>query len=238
MDVRFASAWRSVGDVSRVTVEFPDGTSMKRTLGGNICTWVTDGDGRVIDLIPGVMDVESYRARLTAALGFAAVLEGMAEAERPDARRSRWSEESSGWVQFLTGLKGGPTPALELPTREAILSDPAPFPSETQVAVVDDFDVSISKSLGIEDPIVRIVGQARPDDLTEPLEIDSWLAVHQLRPQALALLVCAGEPAVDDVSRAVFRRVLRVDPRASHEDIRPALLGRRDGFLPVGFSER
>jgi hypothetical protein len=53
--------------VPKVTIDFGDGRTLERTLFGNVATYVTLADGRVIDVVPGLVDPVEYRRRLEAA---------------------------------------------------------------------------------------------------------------------------------------------------------------------------
>jgi hypothetical protein len=107
-----------------------------------------------------------------------------------------------------------------------------PFPTESSVGVIDAFEVAVSKSTFIEDPIVKEVGRAKPDGFDGPLEEDSWIAENQLRPQALALLALVPHAPVDDFSPFVYRLVLHLDAFDPHLGMENALLGRTDAFIP------
>ena len=65
---RFEPVWQSVREAPQVTVDFGGGNVVRRTLHGNVATWILDGDGFVIDVIGGVYTAEAYRARLEEAL--------------------------------------------------------------------------------------------------------------------------------------------------------------------------
>ncbi len=64
----FVAAWESVRAVPIVTVDFGDGHPLRRTLNGNVATYVCAPDGRVIDIIPGLCDSETYLKCLSDAL--------------------------------------------------------------------------------------------------------------------------------------------------------------------------
>jgi len=60
----FEPAWQSVRPVPMVTIDFGNGTVIRRTLHGNVATYVTLADGRVLDVLPGVYDPRAYLAQL------------------------------------------------------------------------------------------------------------------------------------------------------------------------------
>lgn len=66
----FECAWESVRPVPKAEIDFGNGIRLTRTLQGNVATYLCTPDGRVADIIPGVMDADTYvtRARAGAAL--------------------------------------------------------------------------------------------------------------------------------------------------------------------------
>lgn len=51
-------------DVPVVTVDFGGGNIVKKTLHGNIATYVCFPDGRIVDVLPGVYSASAYRVAL------------------------------------------------------------------------------------------------------------------------------------------------------------------------------
>ena len=66
----FVAGWENVRAVPKVTIDFGDGRTLKRTLNGNIATYLCTPDGRVFDIIPGLYNAATYRARLAEGLQF------------------------------------------------------------------------------------------------------------------------------------------------------------------------
>lgn len=56
--------WESVGPVPKVTIELGDGRVLKRTLGGNVVTYLLSSQGYVYDAFPGVYIPEHYLAEI------------------------------------------------------------------------------------------------------------------------------------------------------------------------------
>lgn len=65
---RFECAWESVRAVPKVTIDFGNGRTLKRTLNGNILTWFCDPQGRVVDLLPGIVTPTELALRANDAL--------------------------------------------------------------------------------------------------------------------------------------------------------------------------
>jgi hypothetical protein len=92
INATFEPAWESVRPVPTVTIDFGNGHVIKRTLQGNIATYVCDGRGTIHDILPGVYSPEEYRKQLES-------LKGLAESVRPKGpeptteagrRRAEW----------------------------------------------------------------------------------------------------------------------------------------------------
>lgn len=64
----FVAAWQSVRPVPIVEIDFGNGTKLKRTVNGNIATYVCAPDGRVLDIIPGLNSPEAVLEDLRHAL--------------------------------------------------------------------------------------------------------------------------------------------------------------------------
>ncbi len=56
----FEPVWESVRPVPIVRIDFGNGTVLTRTLHGNIATQVCTADGRVLDILPGIYEPQSY----------------------------------------------------------------------------------------------------------------------------------------------------------------------------------
>lgn len=61
----FVPLWQSVRDVPTVTIEFGGGKAVKRTLNGNVATYICTSDGDLLDVLPGLYEPESYMDRLS-----------------------------------------------------------------------------------------------------------------------------------------------------------------------------
>ena len=51
-------------DVPTVTIDFGNDNVIKRTLHGNVATYVCDGAGNVLDVLPGIYEPETFTRRL------------------------------------------------------------------------------------------------------------------------------------------------------------------------------
>jgi hypothetical protein len=78
INATFEPAWESVRPVPTVTIDFGNGHVVKRTLQGNIATYVCGSDGTVYDVLPGIYAPDAYRKQLEA-------LKVLADSVRPKA---------------------------------------------------------------------------------------------------------------------------------------------------------
>lgn len=65
---QFVAAWEAVRPVPIVEIDFGNGRKIKRTVNGNIATYICSPDGRVIDVIPGLNTPEAFLEDLRHAL--------------------------------------------------------------------------------------------------------------------------------------------------------------------------
>jgi hypothetical protein len=56
----FVAAWEAVRPVPIVEIDFGNGRKLKRTVNGNIATYICTPSGRVVDVIPGLNTPEAY----------------------------------------------------------------------------------------------------------------------------------------------------------------------------------
>jgi hypothetical protein len=64
INTTFEPAWETVRPVPIVTIDFGNGKVIKRTLHGNIATYVCTADGNVLDVLPGIYTPDVYQQRL------------------------------------------------------------------------------------------------------------------------------------------------------------------------------
>jgi hypothetical protein len=62
----FEPAWESLRPAPLVTIDFGNGHTIRRTLQGNVATYVCAADGVVLDVLPGIYAPAEYRKQLEA----------------------------------------------------------------------------------------------------------------------------------------------------------------------------
>ena len=89
INATFEPVWETVRAAPLVTIDFGNGTVVRRTLQGNVATYVCGADGTVYDVLPGIYTPDVYRKQLEE-------LKKLADALRPFA-----ASDASGPIERL-----------------------------------------------------------------------------------------------------------------------------------------
>jgi hypothetical protein len=100
----FEPVWESVRPVPIVRIDFGNGTTLTRTLHGNIATSVCLSDGQLLDALPGVYQPEAYLFALDQ-LKLLAQYVSMATPEKSAARLREYHETQANALA-KTGVPG------------------------------------------------------------------------------------------------------------------------------------
>ena len=84
INASFEPVWQSVRKVPIISIDIANGKVIKRTLNGNIASYVCDADGQILDVIPGLYGADAYEDRLNQLKLLNAYLE-----DQPDGSRSK-----------------------------------------------------------------------------------------------------------------------------------------------------
>ncbi len=82
IDENFEPVWESVRPVPMITFDFGNGRKLKRTLHGNIASYVCTADGKVVDVLPGLYKPLAYQQSLAKLVAVAKDAEGAAKVSR------------------------------------------------------------------------------------------------------------------------------------------------------------
>lgn len=239
---RFECAWESLRPVPQVFVDFGGGTTLRRTLLGNIATWFCAADGRAFDVLPGLCTADEYLARAEAAADQHATM--MAEArdwQRVRADLMARAAASEAAATAAMPVPGNPLAALlflpdvskggvERPMRAGfgLGAATAPVPDRSKVAV--------------EGPMRRAAGLADPHSAPTPDGGAVLLAdtEHNRRFRyAAAWRLLAGSPrmpAPAELTGPLFDRVLHVPLHDPFLGIAPDVPGGEGGRAVGGAS--
>ncbi len=81
INAAFEPVWESVRPAPLVTLDFGNGRVVRRTLQGNVATYVCGPDGTVYDILPGIYTPAAYRRELAACQALAGALTGPTAAD-------------------------------------------------------------------------------------------------------------------------------------------------------------
>jgi hypothetical protein len=74
--------WRSVRPAPRITIDFGDGRKIERTITGNSIHYILDGDGMVIDALPGLYNPAAFLKGLYEGNSVRKLASGLADTEK------------------------------------------------------------------------------------------------------------------------------------------------------------
>lgn len=227
--------WESVGPVPKVTIELGNGRVLKRTLGGNIVTYLLSSQGQVYDAFPGVYMPWDYLGEIRKTLELIRQIKPDSEAEevlswhRKELARTIQSEErrttlSKAFVEspLLKSLSGRKFPKAGTVQAENPSTAFQTYTAELQdiskkAATVDELRSSLLHDLQLNDP--KEVGRAA-------VEIDSRNNLRLMRPAVHLLFSSYGSlPNVQECRDAVFGQIL-------HIPIHDPYLGLADALVP------
>ena len=232
----FVLHWKSVRPVPVMTIDFGDGRTVCRTVTGNSAHYVLDAQGRPLDVLPGLYDAKTFRARLAAAAGLEKQFRGIHSYMRA-LSLAQWHAAAGSRLEraFLEDLEaiGDPRGARMLAAYDArgrastsvanAGGDEArEAPSARRAAAV-----AASKSI-VETPAVRAV---QPDVMDAVADSDAavWRKLAALPRHAAELgtgslaLMRSKVPPMDDEAfarmAATFRRAVSIDTVRNEYDL-------------------
>ncbi|GEM_PF-5209465 len=121
----FVTAWESVGPVPQVTIDFGNGKTLKRTLGGNTVLSVLLPDGATVDALPGVYTPEAFLSETQGALELIRSLGGARAAMGKDGEITRWHRAAVD-RQLNPGPITGSKAIVESPILRLMVGDALP----------------------------------------------------------------------------------------------------------------
>jgi len=184
----FIAAWESVRPVPTVEIDFGSGKKLKRTVNGNIATQICTPEGRVIDIVPGMMTAEAYLGSLRDAL----VLYRIAsEGDFESVLHEYHEANATGRARFVE-VPDVAKAAIERPMKVLLRLE------ETAAEIPD-----ASKRM-IETPIRRLSVEE------EALRADTELNLKERKPRIHAKL--AEKPVTpEEITKWLYREILHCD---------------------------
>ena len=222
MSEEFECAWESVRPVPRVMIDFGDGRSLERTLHGNVVTYFCTSDGRVFDLLPGIVDAREFSWRMGRAqtlyygrpparrderlippLSVGQMGVSISQVSNGRASIERLQERATSFHEFLRDRDRQDAPRLD-----PALQDPA-FTSKFRV------EREIDDRLG---PLL-----SSPDRAS--LDLDTQTARRALYPLASQVWLERPLTRPAEITNEVYLRVLGVDLDDPYLGLAPDVLG-------------
>ncbi len=162
---RFEPTWESVRDVPRISIDFGGvggARRLERTLHGNIATFVVLPDGLVADVIPGLYDRETFRARLTASADMAERIARLSPELRVDAVRNHHKAE----LARLTA----PAATITADVRKRVVERPVERAVSTDTPEVPLTPEALAARAARLRILMRSVSKSGIEDLIQPIE--------------------------------------------------------------------
>ncbi len=208
----FVACWQTVRPVPLVTIQFGDGRTLKRTLGGNTIMEVCLPDGRVVDSFPGVYVPEDFLAEARQSLE---LLEKLAPTLTADALE----QEVIAWHQARLRATSPSRIAVsveksmvESPLLRALRASPAARPTTDLLArELGRMPVTLDDDMDHRTALARISRQI--EDLSK-----QPATVEQLR-ERLRFLPEGRHPTPEQLGEMA----LRLDSRTNVNWVRPAI---------------
>lgn len=219
MSDTFECAWETVRDVPRVSVDFGEGRVVRRTLHGNVVTWVCDAEGRALDALGGLYDAATYRARLEQAALFAAYLAKRTDPPARDAAfrdyHARQAERvAAGAAPLVVGVppvNAFAKIATERPTELAVLDPGARRPRT--VGSKGAVEIPLERAVALDVPRPSGEKLAAPGVRADKglLAQDTALGETRFRPLFHALLAETGSVPYAGLTKRAYREILHTD---------------------------
>lgn len=204
----FECAWESVRPVPRAEIDFGNGHRLTRTLNGNIAFQFCTADGKVFDILPGLVTPEEFlrKARIAALLNAR-----MAQAEDPESF-------VAGYHAKVKDLDGAPPEAVRKAAEEI---------REQAFGRNDMSKCRVERGLKEALMTAELVhAHAGASDSASPRLLEDTLYNQAHRyPKVHALL--AEHPLVSskDLTKAVYKDILHVDLDDPYLGLAPYVLG-------------
>ncbi|MEN3331735.1 MAG: hypothetical protein V7641_1100 [Blastocatellia bacterium] len=189
---RFVLHWQTVRPAPKVTIDFGDGRRLERTLTGNSIHYVLDGEGRVVDALPGLYGPQTFLSELIRTANLADQVEKAPTDEARtallrDYHRTRLNELAVAWTNDLgrAGVK------LALAKTATQVSTDSTKPPRAEVAA----RAAMTKMVVVERPILRGLS-TEPRLLDAQPEDAGWARIAALH---------AADATLDPASRLLVR---------------------------------
>lgn len=197
---KYVLHWSSERAVPQVTIDFGDGRTVKTTITGNSIHYVLDGEGRVIDALPGLFAPSIFKAELEASAALNTRLAGL----KGQARAATLAQHHRAALGATSKALRSHAKRLDIPTTRLVSSAPGGDAADPPVAA-RAVPMAVSK-MAIERPLIPLEGPI--DVRVDPKALDAadWKKLAGLY-QDRAGLDARAEKLVAAKSKAFLERV-------------------------------
>ncbi len=212
----FEPVWESVRAVPIVRVDFGNSHVITRTLHGNIATYVCDGGGRVLDVLPGIYEPKAYVDQLNQ-------LRLLAQYVESPAPRGRDALLASYHARQARDLEQGNVPALLVA---------APSADFSKIRIERSVKVLLLPALqgGTKLP-VSTQGDGKGGAFVPGEELAEWNSLTAdtrlnetvRRRQIHELLASTGPVRPGDIKKWLYKEVLHADLDDPYLGLQPLL---------------
>jgi len=218
--------WESVGPVPKVTIELGDGRVIKRTLGGNIVTYLLSSTGDVYDAFPGVYTPEDYLSEIHKTL----------DAIKNDSNILSWHRQELASVTKSEEMRMTMSKAVvESPLLNALgkgrsaqlVAKDSATAFQDYTARLQDISKQAATVSALRSSVLKNMQSNDPDEIGRAaVEIDSANNLKLIRP-AVHLLFSSYKnlPSVQQCRDQVYEDIL-------HVPIHDPYLGLADAIVP------
>jgi len=218
--------WESVGPVPKVTIELGDGRVIKRTLGGNIVTYLLSSTGDVYDAFPGVYTPEDYLSEIHKTLDAIKNDSNILSWHRQELASVTKSEEMR--ITMSKAVVESPLlNALGKGRSEQLVAKDSASAFQDYTARLQDISKQAATVSALRSSVLKNMQSNDPDEIGRAaVEIDSANNLKLIRP-AVHLLFSSYKnlPSVQQCRDQVYEDIL-------HVPIHDPYLGLADAIVP------
>jgi hypothetical protein len=223
---RFECSWESVRKVPTVEIDFGDGKKLRRTLDGNVATYLCTSEGEVFDIVPGIGTAAEYGGRIELALRFHETIARLDASSRKDA--------VAGYHRAMTDRATATSSELEDAARsERMKPDMSKRVVEKRIkdAMKGSADLIAARAEATKATrrFADMTKAAVERPIKDSLHEDSEFNGKERAPKIHALLAARSLEPVSFLTKPLYKDVLGVDLDDPYLGLAPYVLGGEPG---------
>jgi hypothetical protein len=197
---RFVLSWSSERPVPRVTIDYGDGRTLERTTTGNSAHYVLDGEGTVLDVLPGLYAPAAFLRELEGSLALAARVRGKPDGQLANLIAAYHNEHliaaKRDWERLAASIPGAARLAAQTRVESPLAA--------AQLATVSKAAIELRE--------LRVIANGLAPAALSENQVEMWAAAGRA-------LYGSGDPkmaaprVLDETSRALVVRLHNEVPR-------------------------